>query len=239
MAQQSEDVKRTKSANFFMKVVVIGNSGVGKTSILQSLLDSDFDLEAPGTKPTIGSDLYTWDMRIEGGSSPDAEAHYAQLQIWDTAGQERFNSLSKQLYRGADILVLVYDIADLQSFTMVEHWRYEFMSLLHEDHPDPFPTMLLGNKLDLAELDRNHRKVPTDKASEYAEGHDMIFSEVSAKSKMNIFPAFQDIALIAMNRVTVPLVYEIDHSFVLPSTYHEEESANDGPGNGSCYCQML
>ena len=222
-----------------MKVVVIGNSGVGKTSILQSLIDPDFQIPSTGTKPTIGSDLYTYDLKIEGGKALEQEAHYAQLQIWDTAGQERFNSLGKQLYRGADILVLVYDISDKQSFTMVEHWRYEFMEQLSTDRRDPFPTLLLGNKLDLAEIHQNLRKVPTDRAMIYAEGHDMIFNEVSARTKMNLYPAFQDIALIAMNRMTIPLVYQIDHKFVPPAVYLEEESSQQDQDSGSCYCQLL
>lgn len=239
MAEQVTNTDQVRSANFFMKVVVIGNSGVGKTSILQSLINPDFQIPSSGTKPTIGSDLYTYDLKIEGGAPSGKEAHYAQLQIWDTAGQERFNALGKQLYRGADILVLVYDISDQHSFTMVEHWRYEFMEHLQHGHPHPFPTLLLGNKLDLAEMHQNLRKVPTDKAMHYAEGHDMIFNEVSARTKMNLFPAFQDIALIAMNRVTIPLVYQIDHKFVHPAAYLEEENPQQDQGNGPCSCQLL
>eukprot|EP01083_Nonionella_stella_P216352 777815_1 len=142
MTNAMEIPEHKKQANFFMKMVVIGDSGVGKTSILQSYINPNRELN-DGYKATIGSDLYMTDISIEN--------NYAQLQIWDTAGQERFNSLSKQLYRGADILVLVYDITNLESFTSIEHWKNDFISTLNETHSKPFPILLLRNKMDLAQ----------------------------------------------------------------------------------------
>ena len=233
---------QTKSTNYFMKVVIIGDSGVGKTSILQSYINNNFSQN--GYKATIGSDLYITDVSIQD--------HYAQLQIWDTAGQERYNSLSKQLYRGTDILILVYDITNLESFTNIEHWKNDFLSTLPQPiskpkhDQQPFPTLLLGNKLDLVEKNESLRQVPIEKADEYAAGHDMQFKEVSALTQLNIHPAFQDIAVIAMNKRTIPLVYKIDDSFVLPSVYHNDNLENNQQNNNrqnndssSCYCQLL
>eukprot|EP01083_Nonionella_stella_P033106 90629_1 len=229
MANAMEFRTSKKQANFFMKVIVLGDSGVGKTSILRCFVNPESDIN-DGYKATIGSDLYMTDISIEN--------NHAQLQMWDTAGQERFNSVSRQLYRGADILVLVYDITDEESFTNVEHWKNDFLSSLSDDHPKPFPILLLGNKSD----DDANRQVPLQHATEYAEGHDMVFKECSAITKMNIAPAFQDIALIAMNKVTIPLVYKIDDAFVLPTTFYqdENETRDDSNANGSmCYCQLL
>merc|ERR1712228_264735 len=207
-----------KQANFFMKVVVIGDSGVGKTSILQSYINPNSSANG-GYKATIGSDLYMTNISVEN--------NHAQFQIWDTAGQERFNSLNKQLYRGADILILVYDITNLQSFTNVEMWKNEFILSLSDDYPQPFPILLLGNKLDLVETDSLKRKVSLVKAVEYAEGHDMIFRKVSAFTQINIHPSFQDIALIAMNKQTIPAIYKIDDNFVLPATYYKNNNEKD------------
>ena len=224
---------KMKQVNFFMKVVVIGDSGVGKTSILQSYINPSNASAKDGYKATIGSDLYMTNISVEN--------NHAQFQIWDTAGQERFNSVNKQLYRGADILVLVYDITNFESFTNVEMWKNEFISSLSDDYPHPFPTLLLGNKLDLVETDSFKRKVPLVKAVEYAEGHDMMFKEVSALTQINIHPAFQDIALIAMNKKTAPAVYKIDDNFVLPAAYYKSDNEDDNKNkkDSACYCQIF
>merc|ERR1712154_378085 len=114
-----------KSANFMMKVVVLGDSSVGKTSILRSYTDPNAQW-SNGYKATVGSDLYVSELKVQG-------KYYAQLQMWDTAGQERFQSLSRQLYRGADVLVLVYDITDLDSFNKIEHWKNEMLQCVTDD----------------------------------------------------------------------------------------------------------
>ena len=94
-----------------MKVVAIGDSGVGKTSLIQMFEHSRF---AGDFKPTIGADFSNKEITIDG--------KIVMLQIWDTAGQERYQSLGTSFYRGADCCFLVYDITNKSSLDNIENW---------------------------------------------------------------------------------------------------------------------
>jgi Ras-related protein Rab-7A len=120
------------------KVIILGDSGVGKTSLMQQYVNSVF---SSSYKTTIGADFSTKDVQV--GDD------LITLQIWDTAGQERFQSLGQAFYRGADACVLVYDVQSVASFEKLEGWRDQFIR--HADISDPFdfPFVVLGNKADV------------------------------------------------------------------------------------------
>ena len=101
----------------FVKMVVIGESGVGKSSLIHCFQKGVFD---NSFKPTIGADFANKELTVNGQS--------VVLQIWDTAGQERFQSLSTAFYRGADCCCIVYDVTDPMSFEQVDKWRNMFLS---------------------------------------------------------------------------------------------------------------
>jgi Ras-related protein Rab-7A len=160
-----------------IKVLILGESSVGKTSILSQFVMREF---SPSYRPTIGADYVSRQMEVNGS--------FFTLQIWDTAGQERFRSLGSSFYRGTEICVFVYDLTHEASFHSVEGWYQLFR---HECDPLPanFPFLLLGNKLD----DGKQRVVPKEEGEALATQYGFLFYEVSAKSSDNIADAFEAI----------------------------------------------
>lgn len=127
----------------FVKVVAIGDSGVGKTSLIQTFEHSRFTEDF---KPTIGADFSNKEITVDG--------KIVILQIWDTAGQERFQSLGTSFYRGADCCLLVYDITNKSSLDNIESWWELFIQKSMVQDQESFPFMVVGNKSDLAEEGR-------------------------------------------------------------------------------------
>uniref|UniRef100_A0A453FID2 Ras-related protein Rab7 n=1 Tax=Aegilops tauschii subsp. strangulata TaxID=200361 RepID=A0A453FID2_AEGTS len=121
-----------------LKVIILGDSGVGKTSLMNQYVNKKFSNQY---KATIGADFLTKEVQYED--------RLFTLQIWDTAGQERFQSLGVAFYRGADCCVLVYDVNSMKSFDNLNNWREEFLIQASPSDPDNFPFVLLGNKVDI------------------------------------------------------------------------------------------
>ena len=126
----------------FLKIVILGDSGVGKTTILQQYLNGKVTGQS---KPTIGADFSKKEILIDNT--------VVTLQIWDAAGQEKFQSLGYAFYRGADCCALCYDITNTQSFEALSRWRDGFNENAGPQDPQSFPFVCLGNKLD-QEADR-------------------------------------------------------------------------------------
>jgi len=126
--------------NTLLKVIILGDSGVGKTSLMNQYVNRRFSNQY---KATIGADFLPKEVEIDGKP--------VSMQIWDTAGQERFQSLGVAFYRGADCCVLVYDITDAKTFQSLENWRSEFLVQASPRDPDNFPFVVLGNKCDVAQ----------------------------------------------------------------------------------------
>ncbi|OHT12935.1 small GTP-binding protein [Tritrichomonas foetus] len=158
------------------KVVLLGSSTVGKTSILNRLMRDSYTAE---TVTTIGSGFKTKTIQV--GDT------YVKMQIWDTGGHERFRSLAPMYFHDADAAIIVYDITSQQSFEEVEYWFHDLI----EKGPTNLVIALAGNKSDLANL----RAVSTTNGSSYADKHCIqIFMETSALSGENITEIFTDIA---------------------------------------------
>ncbi|URE09999.1 Uncharacterized protein family UPF0054 [Musa troglodytarum] len=160
--------------DYLFKIVLIGDSGVGKSNILSRFTRNEFCLES---KSTIGVEFATRTLQIEGKT--------IKAQIWDTAGQERYRAITSAYYRGAVGALLVYDITKKQTFENVQRWLREL-----RDHADSnIVILMVGNKADLRHL----RAVSEDEAQTLAEKEELSFMETSALEALNIDKAFQTI----------------------------------------------
>ena len=166
-----------------LKVAIVGSSSVGKSSIVQRLVDGTFSED--GTT-TCGADFYSHAVPIEGGT--------ARLQIWDTAGQERFRSISRAYFRNAVGAVLVFDITRERSFEELEAWLGDIHALAC---PNCY-IILVGNKSDL----EAQRQVGAQEVREFSERHGLEYLETSAASGQNIEAAFARLAMVVTERVT-------------------------------------
>jgi len=157
--------------DYLYKIVLIGDSGVGKSNLLSRFTRNEFNLE---TKSTIGVEFATRSIQVDGKT--------IKAQIWDTAGQERYRAITSAYYRGAVGALLVYDIAKSQTFKNVERW----LSELRENSSGNMIIMLVGNKSDLKHL----REVSTETAHEFSEKNGLSFIETSALESTNVEAAF-------------------------------------------------
>jgi len=206
----------------FLKIIILGESGVGKTALLNKYINGKFIEEH---KATIGADFLTKEITVDN--------KLITLQIWDTAGQERFQSLGSAFYRGADACVLVYDVLSEQTFAKIEEWRSNFIAQAQPDDPKKFPFLLLGNKLDKCSLNNNQRQVEKQKAENYAKNHQMTFFETSALEGTNIETAMKTISGTAAEMDSAPYFSpEIDENEINLEDFVEKET----PASSSCSC---
>jgi len=168
-----------------LKVIILGDSGVGKTSLMGQFVSHKFSNQY---KATIGADFLTKEVQIDD--------RLVTMQIWDTAGQERFQSLGVAFYRGADCCVLVYDVTSANSFKSLDSWRDEFLIQAGPRDPENFPFVVIGNKIDL-----ENRAVQTRKAQSWCtEKSNIPLFETSAKDGVNVEKAFETVARNALAR---------------------------------------
>jgi small GTP-binding protein len=175
-------MSRTGKAPLSYKIVVIGASSVGKSSIVQRLVQATFTQD--GTT-TCGADFYTFSFPVGGDT--------VKLQIWDTAGQERFRSISRSYFRGAVGAVLVYDITNITSFDELTDWLND----LHNLAASNAYILLVGNKADL----EPERQVSSDALKEFVDRHHLETIETSALSGKNVKEAFARMAFEVSTRV--------------------------------------
>ncbi|KAL1560350.1 Ras-related protein ric2 [Salvia divinorum] len=160
--------------DYLFKVVLIGDSGVGKSNLLSRFTRNEFSLES---KSTIGVEFATRSLTVD--------AKVIKAQIWDTAGQERYRAITSAYYRGAVGALLVYDVTRHSTFESVERWLREL-----RDHTDPnIVVMLIGNKCDLRHL----VAVSTDDGTSFAEKESLYFMETSALDATNVENAFTEV----------------------------------------------
>jgi len=163
--------------DYFIKIVLVGNSAVGKSSLMIRYTDDQFK-EAYSN--TIGVDFRFKTVIVDGAR--------VKLQIWDTAGQEKFRTITATYYKGADAVILVYDMTDERSFKEIEsYWVEEIKKNVSEIST----FMILGNKADL----QDKKVVDPAMAQRLTIGSSpCIFFEVSAKSDQNVQKAFEELA---------------------------------------------
>eukprot|EP01083_Nonionella_stella_P075665 205778_1 len=159
-----------------LKLLLIGDSGVGKTCLLLSFVADEF---ADGSKATIGVDLKVKTVELGG--------KILKLTIWDTAGQERFRTLTSAYYRGAQGVILVYDVSVRETFDHVQNWMKEANTYSTKDK---MVTMLVANKKDLPD-----HAVSSSEGRDFARRNNLLFIETSAKTKLGVQQAFEELVL--------------------------------------------
>ncbi|TKR96299.1 hypothetical protein L596_010341 [Steinernema carpocapsae] len=164
------------SYEYLFKVVLVGDTGVGKTNLISRYMDDRFD---PNERQTIGVDMATTCVQVHG--------HTIKAQIWDTAGQDRYGSIVPTYYKHALGAILVYNITETQSFQNARRWLNDIQKYANRD----MMVLLVGNKTDLEEL----RVVPMEEAKEFAVENGLSFIETSALNNDNVRTAFSKILM--------------------------------------------
>ncbi|XP_011406792.1 PREDICTED: ras-related protein Rab-22A-like [Amphimedon queenslandica] len=170
-----------------VKLCLLGESGVGKTCIVNRFVSDVFSDKEP---LTVGAAFSTKTIQVND--------HSILFQIWDTAGQEKYRGLAPMYYRGSAAAVVVYDITNLKSFIEMQSWIQELRQL----GPPNLVLAIAGNKLDISES----RQVTASKGEEYAKSVNAIFMECSAKDDTNVKDLFSRIAdTIPLDKLNVDL----------------------------------
>lgn len=178
-----KSIKSDEAMKKLLRIILLGDSAVGKTCIIKRFFHNEFDINS---MTTIGITEESKIIKINDIS--------CTLKIWDTAGQERFKSLPKNLYRNADGILLVYDVTSRKSFENISKWIKTITENINVDKTSKkYPIIyVLGNKIDL-----RGREVTREEGEKYVKEKEMKFMEVSAKMNVNI------------NEVVMDMVWEI------------------------------
>lgn len=194
------------------KILLIGETGVGKSSILLQFTEGYFNESLP---TTIGVDFK---VRVVEGTGSDGLTKRVKVTLWDTAGQERFRTLNSSYYRGAQSVVLVYDVTRRPTFECLQSWLKE----VREYCPDGGGTlvqMLVGNKIDM------DRVVQRSEGEDFARQHGMLFMEASAKTQEGIAQIFQE----AVNKI-------LENPQLLVNTTPIKSGSGGGAGSWGAGC---
>lgn len=166
----------TTEYDFVFKLLLIGDSSVGKSSLLLRFADNVFN---ESFLPTIGVDFKIRTIENDGS--------LIKLQMWDTAGQEKFKTITAAYYKGSHGIILVYDVCDRRSFLDVQNWLNEAERYSSPD----VVKILVGNKCDM----ESQREVSKEEAERFAHSMDMKFIESSAKMNTNVEKVFTELSL--------------------------------------------
>ena len=194
--------------DYSLKVVVVGDSGVGKTCFLLRFVRDQWEGE---TQPTLGVEFLT--------KVVSTDTHRIQLQLWDTAGQELFRSVTRGYYRGSAGAIVVFSLTSQDSFNNVAQWIQDIKEVARSD----VVTILIGNKSDLVD----DRKVTREEAENFAKEHGMKYYETSAKTGDGIIEAVNGCVKLIEKKVS-------DGSYEVNQNGTEEISFHPEPKQKSC-----
>jgi len=221
MQAKSEHQTKPKEYDHLFKIVIVGDSGTGKSCLLLRFTDGNY---SDVYISTIGVDFKFRNLRMNGKN--------IKLQIWDTAGQERFRNITSSFYRGAHGIVLVYDVTNKESFDNVTSWLADIER--HHGYPDTANEntrpciILVGNKNDLGA----RKVVSVEMAQKVAEKNDLLFIEASAKESSNVETAFINLVSDILAKVEAGAKYgKRDQGGTLDLG---TSGSNSGSGGGWC-----
>jgi small GTP-binding protein len=164
-----------------IRITMLGDSAVGKTSLISKFLNQNFD---ENYLTTIGKDRLEKKVVMEDGNE-------IKLIIWDTAGQERFHSIATSTIKGSHGIILTFDLTKKSSFKSLESWLNDI-----KENSNEVPVVIFGNKCDLFE----NYEVENEEAKKFAERHNLQYFETSAKLNVNVQEGFNAIAKIAYEK---------------------------------------
>ena len=173
------------SARYIIKLLTLGDTNVGKTSVVLRFSDDKYN---DNQLSTIGVDFRTKYMKLGENS--------VKVLIWDTAGQERFKNIAKQYYRGANGVLLIYDVCKRKSLEKIGFWLEELKTY---NNIDELCIYLVGNKIDL----EGKRVITKEEGQKYAEDNQINYFEVSAKSGEGIQDLFNDIIKGSIDKLNI------------------------------------
>ena len=192
------------AAKYIIKILTLGDTQVGKSSIVLRYTEDKFD---DNQFSTIGIDYKTKYMKMDDSS--------VKVLIWDPAGQEKFRNIAKQYYKGANGVLLIYDICSRKTFERVEFWLKE---LKENNRIDELFICLVGNKSDL----EDKREISIEEGEKYATDNNILFLEVSAKSGKGITDLFKKVIKGALDKVYTKIEKEEGEEKVRLSSFLEK-----------------
>ena len=178
------------SANYVIKILTLGDTNVGKSSIVLRFVSDKFDDKMFST---IGIDFKSKVIKVGNQS--------IKVLLWDTAGQEKFQNIAKQYYNGANGVLLIFDITDKKSFERIDFWLQELKEHIRLDE---LHVVLVGNKID----NENKRVIKYEEANEYAEKNNVKYYEVSAKTTKGLNTLFNE----TIKEATKKVISKMDQS---------------------------
>lgn len=213
MGSSSASPIANSSYDYSFKILLIGDSAVGKSSLLVSFISSHVD----NLSPTIGVDFKIKHLTVGGKK--------LKLTIWDTAGQERFRTLTSSYYRSAQGIILVYDVTRRETFTnLSDVWAKEVE--LYSTNQDCVK-ILVGNKVDK----ESEREVTREEGVALAKEYGCLFLECSAKTRANVEKCFEELALKILE---APSLLEEGSVVVKRNILKQKQEYNTAPSSGCC-----
>lgn len=209
MIKPYRERKRTMDFDVTYKVLLVGETGVGKTSLITSMKGADF---RKSLLPTVGVDFVNQDFDIDGVR--------VRLQIWDTAGQERFRTITKFQYRGTKGVLLVFDRTNQSSFEKMQYW----LRSLEEEDLDNETLIVVGNKSDLQDCGPT---VSSTVAENFAKSHSVRYMETSAKTGQNVHEVFRQLAKDLVEHNDSRLLNAFNYTVRDLTRLNREDEANE------------
>ncbi|XP_018497609.1 ras-related protein Rab-3 isoform X1 [Galendromus occidentalis] len=222
MTSMPKDASTDQNFDYMFKILIIGNSSVGKTSFLFRYADDSF---TSAFVSTVGIDfkvktVFRHDKRVK-------------LQIWDTAGQERYRTITTAYYRGAMGFILMYDVTNEDSFKCVQDWVTQIKTYSWDNAQVVLVVSFPGNKCDM----EDERVVSTDRGRQLAEQLGLEFFETSAKENINVKQCFERLVDIICDKMSETL--DADPSLVSGANKGTRLTDNNAPKGGpgqNCQC---